>query len=267
MEITETETISPVETPNRAATAIRTDGSADPHKADSLFTRVNRYAGMIALVLSLIIGGLEVYERTIQKSADDRQELMDRVSTISKGLDALQMERSYFSNNPSSVQAMYRLPKLNAERLRLLDQLDALPSRSMDKMNAVELGLFGAEFLNTGQFSKAVEYLEASVKNADEAYIRDGSEHFLARALFPPSEYQDVQRGREIMRTLSARFEASNQPQDMLNYAQLKQGWISGEILAGNCDDAEVILDELLVHQENMNAMRVFGAGGGKPDP
>ena len=267
MEITETETISPVKPPNRAATAIRTDGSADPHKADSLFTRVNRYAGMIALVLSLIIGGLEVYERTIQKSADDRQELMDRVSTISKGLDALQMERSYFSNNPSSVQAMYRLPKLNAERLRLLDQLDALPSRSMDKMNAVELGLFGAEFLNTGQFSKAVEYLEASVKNADEAYIRDGSEHFLARALFPPSEYQDVQRGREIMRTLSARFEASNQPQDMLDYAQLKQGWISGEILAGNCDDAEVILDELLVHQENMNAMRVFGAGGGKPDP
>ena len=129
-------------------------------------------------------------------------------------------------------------------------------------MNAVELGLFGAEFLNTGQFGKAVEFLEASVENADEAYIRDGSEAYLARALFPKSEHQDVSRGREIMRKFSARFEASSRPQDMLGYADLKQGWISGEILAGNCDEAEVILDELLAYWERMNAMPVFGAGG-----
>jgi tetratricopeptide (TPR) repeat protein len=237
----------------------------------ALFERVSRYAGLIALVLSLLIGGLELYDRTIRTAEEEQQDNRDRIASISKSLDLLRSEQAFLGNNPMAPQAIIRQPQINGERYRLLEQLERLSDEGFDEMSSVELTVLGSEYMSVQQYPQAIRFLRQAVVTASDNQVAHEAKRYLAMSLFPPSDVQDVQSARNMMGELE---DGLCQPMSAANMAQigiLKEGWVIGEALARHCNASAAQLAELIDHWSIMHSMPAFAQGGSNnvaiPDP
>ncbi|PCI53149.1 MAG: hypothetical protein COB36_13720 [Alphaproteobacteria bacterium] len=209
----------------------------------SLLKRLGTWGGVVALCLSIVVGGFEIYSRTVQKSKDRLAEQLILASEISGQLLDYSTEIAELIGQGQNATVASKYPLIIAQRIRLLNQFEELDGNVIENLNSVDLTLLSNEYSSLGYSERALELAKLGVVSADRGddyTMRIESRRYYAQALAVSSPNRSLVTARQIY------HEAINiaDSQEYLSSLNLKLGlhdsWISTEIANKECDKANV---------------------------
>lgn len=221
---------------------------------NSKLKKFGALAGLIALFISICVGGLEIYSRTIVASATSYNSAYDRTTQIGDKLSQLNQEAATLIANGKFAELNVRMPVIHSERIRLLGQLDKIDSNVISDLNSADLIHFSGEYAQIHSINKAIKLAQKGLDKADTYSLRVEGRRYLAQALFVQPNPDNIRRARNQMQ------QAINIIDSQKHYSSvsLKRGiydsWIRGEVYANNCEYARTLILDFHAFLESSQA-------------
>ena len=231
------------ESPNTTATVseriARLEGQIDA-ETKSPIRRIGQWFGLVALIISIAVGGFEVYENVVLREreavAADRRVLAEYVRKIT---ELNSKNASVYISAQSSPMAIAVMKIHNLEKMSILGLADRILSDRPEIASFAILFTLSSEHLNLGNIVRAHEYANLAFSLAATDMERMESRRLVARSLFAPGQTQDIPNARSNF------MQAANEIKEMETFlkrdllANLYIDWITSEGAFGKCEIAE----------------------------
>ncbi len=228
----------------------------------SIEKRVSLWGGIIALMISLIIGTFQIYEYTILRQSEAREAKIIQIGTFVRRITELNSEisrLSVFTDTPEKMaRANVGAKIINGEKLSIVRLADRLLQEDPDAGGFAAYATIAYEMLTQGNNSKALEYANAALEKSQTVPEKIEAQRYIARILFAPGVTQDIQEARKVF--LDAKSLALNETSYLRS--QLTASAISdlvvSEALFGDCDQSKLAMDELETLMATEDSALVF---------
>ncbi|CUI01124.1 hypothetical protein [Leisingera aquaemixtae] len=211
----------------------------------STIRRFGALGGIIALVLSIVMGFISFADRVYFQGVKDRESSRAELRAITARITEINWK--LLSNSDLNSAASQAISKVaNGEKVSLIVRANELSEELSYDLGFAELIVLSAESLNFGMNEVARKYARVAIKKSEIPAFRSESARYLARSLFAPGEGSDPEKARSVFREsiaigsrsldLAAQYAAQNAYVD----------WIISEVSHGNCDVAQDLLDEAI---------------------
>lgn len=214
--------------------------------ADKSWTAtIGQWMALLALIVSITVGGFQVYENIVLKQreerAADRRTLADHIRRITE-LNS-RITSTYFSTKDDwATQSLAKT--LNAEKVSILRLADDLVSKRSDMTNFAISFTLSVEHFQLGNTGRAQEYAKQALSSAATDAERVEAQRIVAQTLFAPGKGQDVRAARAMFgRALdSVRRMETFLKSGLL--ANVYTDWILSEAAFGDCERAKASWDD-----------------------
>lgn len=212
----------------------------------SLFKRAGTWGGLVALFVSVLVGGLEIHDKTVGEEQRKKEAGLERVSDNVEKLSRYSQELTTLMANGKFLEANLRVPQISSERSRLLAEIDVIAEDVLAKLDSTTLMQLSYEYALVARFPESLNFVETAIDNAESPLIQVESRRYLGRLLGTRSEVYDKIRARNVFKEALALASQSALPKP--NSQSLKYGlydtWIRVEVTDGDCEFADGLIVE-----------------------
>lgn len=217
----------------------RLEGRLDSEE-QSIARRVGQWGGLVALVISITVGGFQIYQNLVLRDREaietDRRELAGYVRQITE------LNTKIVTLAAEGNPALHMIVKvLNAEKMSVLGLADRVLTKRPALGDFSSFFTFATEHLNNGSNERAHQYAEAALSAASSVPERVEAHRLIARTTFAPGGIQNIPVAR------AAFASALDKARDIDTYlrvglmANLYSDWIVSEAAFGDCERARVL--------------------------
>ena len=204
----------------------------------SFLTRMGKWAGIVALIITTIVGGLEIYDRTVvskKEKAIAQQATVARIATKFKDYNTkvytLRAEEKW--SELTAVGSIIGLEKYN-----LLQELQKISPKVLQDTNNTDLVVFSNEYTIVGQTDKAIDMAKLALKNSKDSVERAAAYSRFGVAYLLPGLSHDVDKGRKYFeKAVVEAKRINNFTEDQILISHFSD-WASREASLGNCEYA-----------------------------
>ena len=211
----------------------------------SFFTKFSRWAGILALVISMFVGAFEIHDKTFGKLLETEQAELEKVSNGIEKLSRYTQELSTLWANGKIFEFNLRVQQVNLERSKILAEFEKIDSDIRSKLDPIKLIAIGVEYKNLNDFISASSYFSNALENSDSILIEIEGRRLLADSLSYPSKVLDKEKSQRLIQEA---YEMLSDSEDIRSIG-LKQGvlnnWISIEARLGDCIKSRKLIDQL----------------------
>ena len=221
----------------------------------SLARKLGQYGGLIALILSILIGIYTVYDKMIleqdrenAKNQAEMHRIVARITEINWKLIELG-----FQNAPEKLEPLVK--NANGEKIALLEQASSLSQSLGEQVGLAASILLSSENLNFGKNDRALFHANTAMALADTAGFRAMSLRYRGRALFASGSTQDIEQARKDFQGSIQLAKESSSTQEHYIVVNTYADWIILEAMFGDCNagkrtrsEAEQEIGELFPH-------------------
>ena len=211
----------------------------------SFFTKFSRWAGILALVISMFVGAFEIHDKTFGKLLETEQAELEKVSNGIEKLSRYTQELSTLWANGKIFEFNLRVQQVNLERSKILAEFEKIDSDIRSKLDPIKLIAIGVEYKNLNDIINASSYFSNALENSDSILIEIEGRRLLADSLSYPSKVLDKEKSQRLIQEA---YEMLSDSEDIRSIG-LKQGvlnnWISIEARLGDCIKSRKLIDQL----------------------
>lgn len=210
---------------------------------------VSVWGGLVALVLSIMIGGFQIFEFTVlrQKDARDRNftqlsEYVGRISEINSEMASKAILATTLSEQ-ARVAAEGKI--VNAEKASIVRLASRLLEENPDIGGFASYITLTYELLSQGDNATALAFAQSALQKSRTAPERIESTRYVAQTLFAPGETQDIDLARE---TFQGAIDLAKLEKSYLLYQLIANSYsnmIVAEVQFGSCDKAQLAIQNL----------------------
>lgn len=214
---------------------------------NSLLRKINAYAGLLALFVSIAAGSYSLYDVFLVQPKQDAAEGRKQLSAISYQLSAFRkdVQEAASSENPEDLYLAQLA--INSARAPLLNDAREVLSMDLVAVDAATLLLFAEEFSNVD-----IDFAE-SLSSRSLTAASDDKPHELAsvyafHGAFLTQRY-GVSRSAEIRDQFSKAYEFATDTEPLYRpdvMANVVGKWAITEAILGNCADAKSLYEEIV---------------------
>lgn len=204
----------------------------------STFKRISEWGGLVALVLSISIGSLTVFEKSIlatQKSREANlsklQDIVSQITKVNAELAALAVKMS-----PEDFASIGSLQ--NGVKFTLAKQGAKIIEEYSEFVNTETVLLFANEFLQSQDLRKAERYGRLGLKIADSDFMRAVSNRYIADALMLSQNDEKITNARAIYREALVYAKSVPPGQRYWVIGNIYRDWVLGEAAIKQCKNA-----------------------------
>jgi len=213
---------------------------------NSMVRKLGAWGGIIALIVTTIVGGLEIYSRTVTSAKAKTESKLETVSEVSSKIKAYDAELSMLQSS-GNYQVFYtRAQAVGTDSLSLLGRIDNIEDTVLKRADASDLMVISKSYIQQGQIEKAVKLGNYALENSNTPLLRGESRRFIAMADFANTALQDQVKARTLMKEALSDFDDIESFQEVGAKQNLRQIWSKIEVQLNNCDEAAIIIDEYL---------------------
>ena len=222
----------------------------------SLAARVSQWMALVALIISIAVGGFQVYDNTIlrkqEKIAKTRTTFADyvrKITEINSRLVSFQFSTSSTNvpkpptrDSASRAMAVKALTQvLNVEKMSIIDLADNLIMQNRNIASYAGLIALSLEHLNWGNIGRSRMYTESALGLAKNQIEKVEARRIQALTWFAPSPTQNISMARELFsKAMQSLDDAELMRAGLI--ANVYRDWISAEAVFGNCDEGKQLL-------------------------
>ena len=163
--------------------------------------KISQWFGLVALIISIAVGGFEVYENVVLREraavASDRNVLAEYIRKITE-LNSKNASLYFSAQNISMVNAVVKIQ--NLEKVSVLGLADRILSDRPEIASFASLFVLSSEHLNLGNTVQAHEYANLAFSLAATDIEKVEARRLVARTLFAPGKGQDILNARSNFR-------------------------------------------------------------------
>lgn len=215
----------------------------------SIAKRLSLWGGLVALVVSIMIGGFQIYEYTILRQREAREASIIQLGTFVRRITQLNSEiarSALLAENPREKAIVNAEAKIiNSEKLSIVRLADRLLQEAPEAAGFATYATIAYEMLAQGNNDKALSYATTALEASQTTPEKAEALRYIARVLFAPGDTQDIEMARQ-------KFEEVRQfAQTETSYlrSQLVANAISdlviAEVFYGDCDRAVSAIQSL----------------------
>jgi len=231
----------------------------DHTQRKSLPARLGQWIAPLALILSMAVGGFQIYDNTVLRKqneiASSRSSLADFVRKITE-INGSLVSIQHSTSNAMAMKSLTQV--LNLEKLSLLGQADSLITRQPDIASYASFMALSLEHINWGNVKRARNYVQSAYSLANTSVERVESRRVEAITWFVPSTIQDVERAQELFSDAIRNAKEIEIIGGALT-GNVYRDWIASEAADGNCGRAKGLLKALETEmKEQYNGFRIW---------
>ena len=168
-------------------------------ESKSVIKKMGSWGGIIALIVSVFVGGIEIHDKTIGKRERNDIAEQQQISENIEKLSRYNQEISTLSASGNFLELNFRGPQINAEKLRLVREIESASPKVKSQLDSVALLSLSHENANIRDYEKAEKYANEALTKADSLMLKVESMRYSALAISPPSPVSDKDKAREIL--------------------------------------------------------------------
>ncbi len=211
----------------------------------SVVKKVSLYGALIALLVSILTGGFNVYEKVIQAPSrqylENRAELrgiVGRITQINWRLAELG-----FESDPRKAQNVARIA--NGEKLALLERATDMVKSDAELASTSNLMVLATEHLNFGNTQDSLSFANQAVLKAESLLLKSESLRHKARAISSMSTDDSLEDARQIYELAVTEAMRSSTIAANSVIANIYGDWALMEMWSGECGLADMRLSDL----------------------
>ncbi len=162
---------------------------------NSFSHRFGIWAGLIAVAISIISGGIGVYDR-VRSELEHTERQVQEAQGIARKLSELSLKLAEVRSEGDYKKLTELSGIVNIEILNLLSNLEALGDDVLQELQPGDLILFAEHSVGLGRQLRAVELAKLAAEKSDTDLLRAESAKQLSRALYADGKYRDIGQAR-----------------------------------------------------------------------
>lgn len=228
----------------------------------SFIKKFGAWGGIIALIISCLVGGLDVYDRLISSPKEAFAQKIARLGEISQQMRNHTIEQNRLMSEQRFAELQSYVPLAAAEKVSLLSEVETFEPNVIRGLDTATLTTFSWENLSFGNIKQARKFAEAAKENATSDIMEAEALRYLGMTYFAPGPDQDITAARNTYSSARALLDKSENMNVNMVKAGLYQAWIPMEARNGKCEYASGLFEEFKVLSE-----QAFKQNGGVFDP
>ena len=240
-------------------------------KRKPLAARANQWMAPIALIVSITVGGFQVYDNTVlreqEKIEKDRSTFSDyvrKITELNSRLVSFQYSTSRDDVSNSSVQssastamAVKNLMQIiNIEKMSILELANDLITRNPAASNYAGLIVLSLESMNSGNVERAKMYAKTASDRAKTTIEKSEALRIQALTWFTAGRPEDILKARDMFsEAIQILTETGFMKAGLI--ANVYRDWISVEAVFGDCAEGRRLLEDfgVAIKKENNGFM------------
>lgn len=208
----------------------------------SVTKRISLWGGLVALIISIMIGGLQIYEYTVLRERESREANILQLGAFVRRITELNSElarSTLLAQTPEELAIVNAEAKIiNSEKHSIVRLADRLVQEAPEAAGFAAFATIGFEMMAQGNNRKALSYAKAALETSQTTPEKVESMRYIARALSVPGATQDLETAREKFQEAwrLAKTEASYLRPQLVSNALVDL--VISEVLYGDCDKA-----------------------------
>lgn len=226
----------------------------------SFIRRFGVWGGLVALIISIIAGGIGIYDR-IQTEIDKHDQNVVVASEIAEKLNSISTEFIKVQSE-KDPEKLYRLSMLwNAEISRHISNLQAMGDAVIRDMRSADLLVLSYHFLNQNFPEQSIKISDFALANAPNELMRAEAFKHRAIAKFAKQDVESLQSGRQDMAEAMNIIKGHTGPNGDGTRSGIFLNWILLEAVAGQCEAARDIFQNYVNMLESLPNAHPLQAG------
>jgi len=210
----------------------------------SFSRRFGIWAGLIAVVISILSGGISIYDR-VRPELEKKEQRIQDARQIIRQLNELSFRLSEIKFDRNRKERGGQTRVINAEIRNLVSNLEMLGDETTHELPPGDLIILSEHSLNLGKQRRSIELAKLATEKSNTDILRVDSAMHLSHALYANGGDQDLIRARAESEKALRLMQASKNPMRFDRMGKLLSHQAIMEAYAGECSASSAAIERL----------------------